>query len=216
MSSWKKKAKEQGERQRRLKERRCWLFTAASWTLGELCPWSGLGWESGMHISWHVGGCKLLFVSSDLKLIHLFPSDLKSSGDGRVKRDVASVAGLQRWQERGVRWGWDRAAGCSLPGGAGGPRWTGRPRGAHRRPRSQPSPARNRCRTPGRWSPRRRTSRHSFGGVCGGSRARRPKFSACGAGLVRSPEEGTGQRGVRGRESEAGGAGPLLPLGQKK
>ena len=64
-----------------------------------------------MHISWHVGACKLLLVSSDLKLIHLFPSDLKSSGDGRVKRDVASVAGLQRWQERGVRWGWDRAAG---------------------------------------------------------------------------------------------------------
>lgn len=110
----------------------------------------------------------------------------------------------------------DYEAGCRLPGGAGGPRWKGRRRGARRRPRSRPSPARNRCRTPGRWSPHRRTSWHSFSGVCRWSRARRPKFNACGAGLVRSPGGGDRAEGVP--RAGVGGGGRLpspFPWGRK-
>lgn len=111
----------------------------------------------------------------------------------------------------------DYEAGCRLPGGAGGPRWRGRRRGARRRPRSRPSPARSRCRTPGRWSPHRRTSWHSFSGVCRWSRARRPKFNACGAGLVRSP--GGGDRAEGGPRAGVGGGGRLpspFPWGRKR
>lgn len=93
-----------------------------------------------------------------------------------------------------------RRAG-SLPGGAGGPRWRGRRPGARHPPRSRPSLARSRCRTPERWSPRRRTSWHSFGGVCRW-RAGRPALSARGGAAPRAPRKGRSRGGGLGRRRE--------------
>lgn len=84
----------------------------------------------------------------------------------------------------------------SLPGDAGGPRWKGRLRAARRHPRSQPSPARSRCRTPGRWSPRRRTSSRSFSGVCRLRKVRWPTLSAHRDVLLRVPGGGDRAEGV--------------------
>ena len=88
-----------------------------------------------MHISWYVGGCKLLLVSSDLKLIHLFLSDLKSSRNRRVKRVISSVAGLKRWPERGVQWGWGLRSGVKFTW------WRGRPTMEGKTARGASSPA---------------------------------------------------------------------------
>lgn len=101
-----------------------------------------------------------------------------------------------------------RRAG-SLPGGAGGPRWRGRRPGARHPPRSRPSLARSRCRTPERWSPRRRTSWHSFGGVCRW-RAGRPALSARGGAAPSRPRKGQSRGGGIG--AAEGAPAVSLPL----
>lgn len=84
---------------------------------------------------------------------------------------------------------WGPGQAGSLPGGAGGPRWTGRQPGARHPPRSRPSLAQSRCRTPEQWSPRRRTSWHSFSGVCRWT-AGQPALSARGGAGLLAPRGG--------------------------